>query len=145
MILNLPIELIKKITTFIKNKETILSLRLVSKLFYNEFNIVYDFDENYIINKIYEFNDINYICKTPKNKILKKIIFLEKGEYKYYKYNEKGQIILEIKNQPPFNITIIELKSDYKKIKKEKNILNDSVKTTVIPLYPNFPVNCIIS
>lgn len=145
MILNLPIELINKITRFIKNKETILSLRLVSKYFYNYYKIVYDYDENYNINKIYQFNEFNYICKTPKNQILKKINFFEKGEYKYYKYNEKGQIIFEIENKPPFNITIIELKSNYKKIKKEINILSNSTKTTVIPLYPNFPVNCTIS
>lgn len=91
----LPVELVELIFSKIKDKKTILSLRLTNKYFYNIFKNVIDYENE----KKYIFNSDSYQTFNLKtNFIENEIIFKFPCYYIYKEYNSSKIVTKKIKS-----------------------------------------------
>lgn len=134
----LPIELVELIFSKVKDKKTILSLRLTNKHFYNMFKEVID-NEN---KKKYVFNEKSYqTFNLNSNILLEEIVFKFPCYYVYKEYMENKLVQKEIKSSL-FEIekTEFEIYRGFKK--KIYNVYHDKTTETKIT-YPML-YNCTV-
>ena len=132
----LPLELVELIFSKVKDKKTILSLRLTNKHIYNIFKDVIDFENK----KKYVFNKNSYqTFKLNTNILERELVFKFPCYYIYKEYMENKMVKKEIKS------SLFEIeKTDfifYTGLKKKKyNIYDDKTTETTI----NYPMlnNC---
>lgn len=133
----LPLEIIEIIFLKVKDKNTLLSIRLTDKYFYNIFKDVIDYDKGkkyvFINNSFQKFN-----LKTKQ--LEKEIVFKYPCNYIYKEYSINKTVTKEIKS------SLFEMeKTDYmlyRGFKRKKYNIYDDTSSETITNYPF--VNCSI-
>tara|TARA_Y100001980_G_C14501414_1_gene277343 strand:+ start:382 stop:792 length:411 start_codon:yes stop_codon:yes gene_type:complete len=132
----LPLELIEYILLKVKDKKTILSLRLTNKHFYNIFKDVIDYEKE----KKYVFNKKSYQTFNLKTKTLENDIVFKYPCYYIYKEYGKNSIVKKKIESSLFEIE----KTDFIFHQGFKRILYNSYSEKTKETTVNYPMlnNC---